>query len=216
MGFMGSVFLIPVFAQTFLGYSATETGYLFMPLAFAMVIAAQFGSRLVGKVESRYVIFASTLIAALGLYLFAGIDARSTAWDIIYPLTIMAFGLGFGMAQRTSAIASAVPEKEIGIASSVLALVRNIAGAFGIAVFATILNNSIESHVISLSQGTIINVHTPLVYSQVVPLLILKAQINAYSTVFLVSAAVVLVGAFIALLVKTKKEDDVEIKTPME
>ena len=46
MGMMGSIFLVPVFAQTFLGYNATETGYLFMPMAFSLMIAAAIGGRL--------------------------------------------------------------------------------------------------------------------------------------------------------------------------
>jgi hypothetical protein len=52
------------------------------------------------------------------------------AMDVILPLSVMAFGLGFGVSQRTSIIASPVPTNEIGIASSFLALVRNIAGAW--------------------------------------------------------------------------------------
>ncbi len=36
MGLMGGIFLIPVFAQTFLGYNATESGYLFVPMAVAL------------------------------------------------------------------------------------------------------------------------------------------------------------------------------------
>jgi len=39
------------------------------------------------------------------------------------------------MAQRTNIIATVVPTHEIGMASSVLALARNVAGAFGIAIF---------------------------------------------------------------------------------
>src|SRR5207249_660370 len=141
MGLMGSVFLVPIFAQTFLGYDATASGYLFIPLAAALMLAAPLGGILTGKVQSKYVIAASTFVAAVGLYLFASIDARSTAWDIMIPLSIMAFGLGFGMAQRTNIIASVVPDHEIGVASSILALARNIAGAFGISIFATVLNN---------------------------------------------------------------------------
>ena len=54
------------------------------------------------------------------------------------------------MAQRTNIIASVVDQHEIGIASSVLALARNIAGAFGIAVFATILTSVTNSEVLRL------------------------------------------------------------------
>src|SRR5664279_110708 len=107
---MGGVFLIPIFAQTFLGFNATESGYLFIPMAAALMLAAPIGGMLTGKVQSRYVIFASTLVAALGIFLFTGLDPKSTALDIMIPLAIMAFGLGFGMAQRTNIIASVVPQ----------------------------------------------------------------------------------------------------------
>jgi DHA2 family multidrug resistance protein len=205
MGMMGSIFLVPVFAQTFLGFDATQTGYLFMPMAFAMMLAAPLGGRLIGRVEPRYVIFASTIVAAIGIYLYGFLDPRTTALDLMYPLFVMAFGMGFGMAQRTNIVAVSVPEAEIGIASSILALARNIAGAFGIAIFGTILNNSIESHVLSIAQSSAIRSTDPYIFAQGVSLVTLKAQITGYNAVFFTAAAVVFVGAFLSLLIKTEK-----------
>ena len=206
MGMMGGVFLIPVFAQTFLGYSATESGYLFMPMAAALMLASPLGGMLTGKVKSKYVIFASTLVAALGIFLFSYLDPKSTALDIIVPLVIMAFGLGFGMAQRTNIIASVVPQNEIGIASSILALVRNIAGAFGIAIFATILNNRITSNVLTINSFSTLRSHAPLVIQQYISLIALKAQIDAYDYVFLVASIIVFLGSFTILFLKLKNE----------
>ena len=206
MGMMGGVFLIPVFAQTFLGYSATESGYLFMPMAVAMMLAAPLGGMLTGKVQSRYVIFISTIVASIGIFLFSRLDPKSTAIDIIIPLSVMAFGLGFGMAQRTNIIASVVPQNEIGIASSILALVRNIAGAFGIAIFATILNNRITSGLLTINSFSKINSHIPAQIQKYVTLMSLKAQIDAYDYVFLVAAAIVFIGSFSILFLKLKKE----------
>ena len=140
---------------------------------------------------SKYVIFVSTLVASLGLYLFHYLDPRSTYWAIILPISIMAAGLGFGMSQRTNLVAQAVPQHEIGVASSVLALARNIAGAFGIALFGTILNNSINSNMINLSRLSAFHGHTVLQYQQFIALISLKAQISAYGTVFLISSIVV-------------------------
>ena len=196
MGMMGGVFLIPVFVQTYLGYSATESGYLFMPMAFTMMLANPIGASLTGKVQPRYVIALSTFVASIGIFLFTGLDARSTALDVIIPLTIMAFGLGFGMAQRTNIIAAVVPPQEIGMASSVLALARNIAGAFGIALFATILNNSIELNLLNIAKNSIVNSADPLIRSQAAALMILKAQVLSYHTVFY-TASIVLACATI-------------------
>ncbi|TAL53409.1 MAG: DHA2 family efflux MFS transporter permease subunit [Nanoarchaeota archaeon] len=204
MGMLGGVFLIPVFAQTFLGYDATHTGYLFMPMAAALMIAAPLGGSLTGKIQPRYVIAVSTLIAAVGMLMFTGLDARSGPLDIMIPLGVMAFGIGFGMAQRTNIIASVVPENEIGVASSVLALVRNIAGAFGIAIFATLLTNTTEWNVLRFAQHTVVGSTNALAYREAVALVILKAQISAYSTVFVTAAVLLLFGAITALMIVVK------------
>lgn len=205
MGMMGGIFLIPIFASTYLGLNATETGLLFMPMAIMMMVSSPLGGHFAGKVQPRYIIAISTVVAALGLFLFSFLDPRSTAWDIMIPLGIMAGGLGFGMAQRTSLIASIVPENEVGIASSILALVRNIAGAFGIALFSTILSNATKTNVLNIAHNSILRSADPSVVAQFVSLIILKAQVLAYSTVFQTSALIVLIGAGLALLIKVEQ-----------
>ena len=205
MCMMGGMFLIPIFCQTFLGLNATETGIQFIPMAFCMMLAAPVGASLVGKVQPRYVIALSTLIAGIGMYLFTGLDVRSSSLDIIIPISIMAFGMGFGMSQRTSIIAAVVPSDEMGSASAVLALMRNVAGAFGIAIFSTLLNNAIENNLLDLSANSVVNVHTPGVLQEVSGLMELYAQILSYHTIFIVAAFLLFVAAALALLIDVKK-----------
>lgn len=211
MGLMGSVFLIPIFSQTFLGYNATQTGYLFLPMALAMMIGAPLGGALTGRISTNYVVAASTAIAAFGLFLFSVfIDARATAIDIMFPLFVMAFGLGIGMAQRTGAIAAAVPPNEIGAASSILALVRNISGAFGIALFGTVLVNVTSSNVLTIARNSVLNVHTPEATKAFIGLIELKAQVDAYHTIFLMGMVVLALGAIAALWLKVPERKSSE------
>ncbi|MGV8176323.1 MAG: MDR family MFS transporter [Candidatus Bilamarchaeaceae archaeon] len=205
MGMMGGLFLVPTFAEMFLGYSATETGYLFMPVAFGMVLAAPLGAKLIGRVDPNYVIAISTFVASIGLFMFLGLDIRSSSLDIVIPLLVMAIGLGFGMSQRTSIIASTVPTEEVGSASSTLALARNIAGAFGIAVFATILKDATEGNVLAMASNSVINNLSPAVLKIAVPLMMVKAQVDAYHTVFLWAGVLLLVGAILALTIRVKE-----------
>jgi len=206
MGMMGAIFLLPVFAQTFLGYDATQTGYLFLPMAAAMMISSPIGGALSGKVKPGVVIFISTFISGIGVFYFSFLDPRSTAINIIIPLSIMAFGMGFGMAQRTNIITAVVPDNEIGSASSILALGRNIAGAFGIAVFGTILNNSIASNLLSTAYNSSVQITNSATYQQGVALIIFNSQILAYKTVFITASVILFVGAFLALLINVPKE----------
>lgn len=205
MGFIGAIFVIPTFAQIYLGYDATKTGYLFIPMAFIMIMSAPLGASLTGKVQPRWVIMASTAIAAVGLYQFTRLDPKSGAWDIIYPMVIVAFGMGFGMAQRTNIISAVVPKREIGSASSVLALVRNIAGAFGIAVFNTILTNTTKTSALNLSRFSFININNPAVYQKFIALINMRAQILGFRKIFLVSTIVVLVGTAAAYWIRIPK-----------
>lgn len=206
MGMMGSIFLIPVFTQTFLGYNATEAGFLFMPMAFCMVLSASVGGMLTGKVKSKYVIFVSTLVAAIGLFMFTLLDPRSGPLGVVIPLCVMALGMGLGMSQRTNIIASVVKASEMGIASSILALARSVAGAFGIAVFATILNNRIESNVLAINRFSHLSSINPADMATYIGLISLKANINAYHYVFIISSLVVAIGAFGILTLKLKEE----------
>ncbi|HUO56471.1 MAG TPA: DHA2 family efflux MFS transporter permease subunit [Candidatus Paceibacterota bacterium] len=205
MSMMGSIFLIPVFAQTFLGYSATQSGYLFIPMGLTIPIAAAIGSRF-SHVEPRWVIFVSTAGAALGFYFLSFLDPRTTAWEIIWPLVLMAFFMGSGMAQRTNVIASAVPQSEIGIASGILALARNIGGAFGIAIFGTILQNTENSNVLTIAAHSIIRSTNPDIIQQGIALIELKAEVAAYGYVFLLGAIAVFISAFPVLLMRTSRD----------
>jgi len=116
------------------------------------------------------------------------------------------------MAQRTNIIASVVPAKEIGVASSILALARNIAGAFGVSIFATLLMSFSKSNVIKISEWSTLHTANPQIVGQFVGLVEIKASVDAYSMVFVISAVIVLIGAFLALLINVPHErNDVKV-----
>jgi DHA2 family multidrug resistance protein len=206
MCMLGSIFLIPVFAQTFLGYTATQSGYLFIPMGLIIPISAAVGAQFSGKVEPRWIIFISTAGAAIGFFFLSFLDPKSTALDISLPLALMALFMGFGMAQRTNIIAAVVPLEEIGIASGILALARNIGGAFGIAIFGTILNSSVNNNVLSTAAHSVIRSVNPIIIEQGIALIELKAQVSAYGEVFLLGAVCMFLAAFPVLLMRTSRE----------
>ncbi len=208
MALMGSLFLIPLFAQNFLGYSSTQAGYLFLPMAIVLIFAAPLGAKLGKRLSSGRIIAIGTFIAAGGVFLFSFLDLRSTALNLIIPFSIMAFGLGLGMSHRPSLIVSLAPKDEIGSASSLFVLFRNMAGAFGVAFFATILSSSMKDNVLNLSRYTIVNSKDPAVYQKVMSLIILKAQVLSYAEVFIVASVLIFIGGIVALFIDNKRVRD--------
>jgi EmrB/QacA subfamily drug resistance transporter len=205
-GMMGAMFLLPVFAQTYLGFDATQTGLLFVPMAVTMLVSAPLGGRLSRVMPLKYLVAIGMGLAAFGIYLFSGLDVKTTQFELSLPLVVFAFGLGLGMAPMTAAVTNSVPAKEVGVSSAVLNLVRNIAGAVGIAFFGTLLNNLIESNVLSIGQNTVI--HDSSTAGMVQMLIILKAQVEAYGEVFLVASIIMAFGVVFALFLRTPQIRD--------
>ena len=207
MGMIGGLFLLPIFVQGYLGYDVTKTGYLFLPMAAGMMIAAQIGARASIKFQPKYVVFTGLLWSSFVLYMFSGIDLTWSFGHFAVLLFFFALGLGLTFAPITNAAISTVPLHEVGVASSILALVRNISGAFGVAIFATILTNSATSGIMNVQRFSVINTFDPNVLKQAAYLMIVKANVSSFSTVFLSSAAITLFGAFSALFLKETKKD---------
>lgn len=207
LGMIGALFLLPIFAQDILGYSVTKSGYLFIPMAICLMIAAQFGARLSRTFQPRFVTAAGMFFAAFMLSLFIGIDVKWTFWDISWRLGLFAAGLGVGLAPLTNAATSTVPIHEVGIASSVLALARNLSGAFGVAIFATILTNATTSSLLAIQAHSVINTVNPRLIQEAMALMATKADVVAYTVVFKTAALFMLIGGISALFVKESKRD---------
>lgn len=207
MGMMGGLFLIPIFAQSYLGYSVTKSGYIFIPMALCLMVAAQFGARLSRRIQPRILTASGMFFSAFMLLLFAGIDIKWTFWDMTWRLGLFAMGLGVGLSPLTNAATSTVPIQEVGIASSVLALARNLAGAFGVAIFATILSNSTTGSLIAIQQHSMVNTTDPALLKLISGLMVTKANVLAYGTVFRTSAVMVALGAISALFLRETKHD---------
>ena len=198
-GMMGAMLLLPVFAQTFLNYTATQSGYLFVPMALALPIFAPLGAKLANSFNPRYTVSFGMALSALGLYLLMHLDPTMTSLDFVLPLVLFGAGLGLGMSPLTNAATTSVPLHEVGMSSGLLNLTRNIGGAFGIAIFSTILTNATNANVLMVAQHSHILGSTPTILAQAEGLIILKADLLAYGTVFGYAAAAMFVGGLIAL-----------------
>jgi MFS family permease len=199
---MGSMFLLPNFAQTYLGYSATKTGLLLLPMALTMMIVAPLSSRFLARFAPRVSITIGMTIAAVAMYLLHGLDARTTALELTFPMMLLALGLALGFAPLTAAATTSVPPRESGMASGILNLTRNVAGAMGIAVFGTLLDNTIESNVLDIGGATAVQSPAPSMGAMIPQLIVVKAEIEAYGHVFAAAALVMFVCAFVALTVR--------------
>jgi EmrB/QacA subfamily drug resistance transporter len=199
---VGTLFLLPVFAQQMLGYDATESGLVLLPMAATLMIVAPVGTKLTAGMPMRIPVVLGLAISAVGIFLLADLDVMTGALDLIIPLVVLATGLALGFAPLTAVATNAVPGSDVGMASGILNLTRNIGAAVGIALFATILDNLVEGNVFELARGTVVEQAAPAVMTALPQLIAAKAQIDAYSTVFGIASIVMLIAGFVALALR--------------
>jgi EmrB/QacA subfamily drug resistance transporter len=207
IGMIGAMFTLPVFMQNFLGYSVTKTGLIFIPMAFGMVTAAQIGARLSRRIPGKYLTAFGMFWAAAVMLSFSQIDIKWTLVDVGIRLFFLALGLGIGLPSLTMAATGSVSIQEVGIASSVLALARNVAGAFGIAIFATVLTNTVTAQALSIQRFSILNSSDPTTAVQVYGLVYAKSYLEAFTKVFTSASIIMAFGGISAFFIKENKSD---------
>jgi EmrB/QacA subfamily drug resistance transporter len=146
-GMMGVFFLLPVFLQAILGYSAIKAGLVMTPLAAIVIVASPTSGTLSDRIGPKWLMFAGMLIAAAGFYLTRRVMVTDGSWkNFVLPFVISGFGIGMVMPPSTSAVMGSVIPEKAGQASGVLSSVRQIGSLLGIAVMGAVLQNRAASY----------------------------------------------------------------------
>ncbi len=132
-------FLISLYMQQVLGYSAIKAGLSYLPQAVSIILSAGIASQLVTRVGFKPILATGMVLIAAGLVWFSRISADgSFLADILGPSLLAAVGLGFAFVPVTIAAVSGVPDHEQGLASGLINTSQQVGGALGLAILAAV------------------------------------------------------------------------------
>ena len=143
----GAIIYIPLYLQTVHAATPTSSGLQLLPLVGGMLVTFTISGRLVTK-WGRYKIFPviGTAVMSLGLFLFSLLTPSTPlAVSSIY-MVVLGLGIGCVMQVLVVAVQNAVPQSQLGTATSSSTFFRSIGGAFGVAVFGAIFNNRLAAN----------------------------------------------------------------------
>jgi len=135
---MGSMFLLPVFTQELMHFSATQSGVLLLPRTLAMMVASPFVGKLYNQTRPAYLVGFGLLMTALGCWLQADINLNTSSGDLLWPLALTGVGFAFLFVPLTTAALSNIPRHELAGAAGVNSFIRQIGGSIGLSIFATL------------------------------------------------------------------------------
>jgi DHA2 family multidrug resistance protein len=153
----GSTAILPIFLQTVLGYTALLSGMVLSPGGFAMMLGMAIVGRLLAKIEARWLIIFGLLVAAAALFRMStfnlNVDFRTAMW----ARTFQALGMAFLFVPINTMAFSSVPREQLGYATGLMNLFRNVGGSGGIAMVSTIMARRQQFH-----QQALVSHLTPL------------------------------------------------------
>jgi DHA2 family multidrug resistance protein len=147
LGFVlyGSLVLLPLFLQTVLGYPAIEAGIAMAPRGLGSFIAMPIVGFLTAKIDARKLLSVGLVGGAITLFQLGSLNLQVGYWDIFWPQFFQGLAMGLIFVPLTTISMSLISREEMGNATSLFNLMRNLGGSVGIAVIATMLSRNTQS-----------------------------------------------------------------------
>ncbi len=151
-GLYASTFLIPIYTQSILRWSALDAGLILIPSS----LMTGFMMPLVGKliqrgVSQKYMITAGFLAFFCFTYWMSRVLTPDTGEEHMYwPLILRGLGLGLLFVPITSLSLSTLKGKEIGEGAAFTGMMRQLGGSFGIAIITTFISRFGQQHRVDL------------------------------------------------------------------
>ena len=142
----GTTALLPLFLQTLLDYPALQSGLAVSPRGIGAIVSMVLVGRLIGKIDGLYLIVFGFGILAASTYLLSDINLEITIRSITWPQVFSGFALGFVFVPLTVMATGTLTNEQIGNATGIYNLIRNVGGSFGIAMVTTMLARGAQAH----------------------------------------------------------------------
>jgi DHA2 family multidrug resistance protein len=153
-GLYGGVFLFPLFTQSILGFTPTETGLALLPGGLATAAAAMICGRLLNGpkplVDGRILIVLGVSIFLVAMWELGHLTTQAGEPEARFALFIRGLGLGFLFTPINNIAYGSVDPRDAQQASGLINLARQLGGSFGIAVLNTYVTNQIQFHRVDL------------------------------------------------------------------
>ncbi len=148
LGFVlyGSLVLLPVMLQTLMGYPPLQAGMAMAPRGIGSFIAMPVIGFATQRFDGRKLVAVGLLLGAFTLFWLSWLDLTAGFWDLFWPQFFQGIALGLLFVPLTTITLAPLAREQMGNATSLFNLMRNLAGGIGIAFVTTMLTRRRAFH----------------------------------------------------------------------
>ena len=141
----GIFFFNSLFFQRVIGWSAIQTGAIFLPMTVLVMFVAPVAGKFSDRIGSRWLMAAGMILLTGSLLDFAQLEVSSTFWDALPALILGGFGMALVMTPTTAAAMGSVAVDKSGVGSAVITSMRQVGGSLGIAVMGAVVATQVHT-----------------------------------------------------------------------
>ena len=142
----GTTAQIPLFLQTLMGYPALQSGYAMSPRGIAAFVTTFFVGRLVGKMRAKWMLVIGFVLLAVSSFMLSDLNLQVAQINVIWPSIVNGIAISFIFVPLTTATMSQLAQQQLGNATGLYNLMRNLGGSIGIAFVTTMLARGAQAH----------------------------------------------------------------------
>ncbi len=139
LGMFGSTFLLPIYLQNSMGYTALQAGSVFLPVGIIQGTMAPISGRISDKINPKLPIFIGVILFALSFYLNSKLSWMTELKYVMLSLYIRGFAMGLMFTALSTISLSGIPREKMAQASAITNSIRQLGGSLGVALLATFL-----------------------------------------------------------------------------
>ena len=136
---MSVTFLLPLFMQTLLGFSATQSGIALMPRSLTMMVVMPIVGRIYNKVSPRAVVAFGIILFAYTAWLMGHYTLATSSRGIVNVLILQGVAFSCLFIPLTTIALSSIPRHRLSDATGLNSLLRQVGGSIGLAIIATMM-----------------------------------------------------------------------------
>ena len=215
-------YFLSLFVQGVMGFSPLQTGFAFLPFSAGIVVAATIASKLMERVDPRWLAGLGTAMAGAALFGFSPLpyDDRlghlavhaSYVSDILPFIVLMSLGMGLTFVPLTLTAVHGVGARDSGIGSGMLNTMQQVGGALGLATLSTVAVHFTQDKAAALGAAARSAAHGATPDPQQVAALKQAVGQVAFTEgathAFLTGAAMIWLGTLIALVFLNAKHEE--------
>jgi DHA2 family multidrug resistance protein len=146
LGMFGSTFLLPMYLQNALGYTALQAGSVFLPVGIIQGITAPISGRISDKINPKLPLFIGVILFAFSFYLNSKLSWLTEHNYIMLILYLRGLAMGLMFTALTTVSLLEIPRDKMAQASAITNSIRQLGGSLGVALLATLLTTRVNYH----------------------------------------------------------------------